>query len=830
MTEKSGPVARVIVDVPARSTNREFDYLVPPELAPFVDVGSRVEVPFGRRVLQGFVTELRDTTDLEPGRLKPLTNVLDIVPPLTPELVRLGKWMGETLVCPDIIALQAMLPGALKAKYERVLEAAPAAPDSLDEADRAIRAFVEAKGAAPVRSVLERFPGEADRVKRLVKRGVLVERQTVRDRLKPQKRLFVHPAGDAAAIGAWIDGLPASAKRQKDVLAHFRDHPEPVPLSELAERLKVASGVVKALADKGYVEIREREVLRDPYAGRPFSPLPAPVLTAEQAAARDEICRCLERGLHARFLLHGVTGSGKTEVYLQAISRCLELGREAIVLVPEISLTPQMVERFKGRFGDRVAVLHSRLSQGERYDEWRKIHRGQVSVAVGARSAVFAPFTKLGLIIIDEEHESSYKQEESPKYHARDVAARRAEEHGAVLVLGSATPSLESYMAAREGRGLRLVRMPGRVGGRPMPVVHLVDMRRELEEGNRSMFSRRLAEAIRARLERNEQMVLLMNRRGYATFVLCRSCGHAARCPHCDISLTYHQNIDMLRCHYCGHAERNPATCPSCGSPHIRHFGTGTQRVEEELVRTFPGIRVIRMDVDTTSGKGAHEKWLNRFRDREADVLLGTQMVAKGLDFPAVTLVGVLAADSILHLPDFRAVEKTFQLVSQVAGRAGRHELPGEVIVQTYNPGHYAMRAAAAHDYDGFAATELKLRRDRGYPPFARLALLTLSHPSPPLLAQTGRRLADLVRALWLEEARAAGLDPALLDVLGPTEAPIPRLKDRYRIQCMIKYRHDLPVPRILREALGRLADGPAAEAGGEGVQISVDIDPQNMM
>jgi len=827
MTARS--VARVIVDVPARGVSREFDYLVPPALAPLLDIGSRVKVPFGSRVLQGFVTDIRETSDVSPDRLKPVSDVLDIVPPLTPELVRLGRWMAETLVCPDIVALQAMLPGALKAKYDRVLEVSPSVPDAPDDADRAICAFVAAKGAAPVRAVLERFPGEADRVKRLVKRGVLTERQTVQDRLKPRKRLFVFPAGDASALDARIADLPASAKRQKDVLRHFRDHPEPVPLAELVARLAVTSGVVKALADKGWVEIREREVLRDPYAGRAFAPHPAPELTADQAAALGEIRRFLDRGAHARFLLHGVTGSGKTEVYLQAIARCLELGREAIVLVPEISLTPQMVDRFKGRFGDRVAVLHSRLSQGERYDEWRKIHRGQVSVAVGARSAVFAPFTKIGLIIIDEEHESSYKQEESPKYHARDVAARRAEEHGAVLVLGSATPSLESYMAAREG-GLRLIRLPVRVGGRPMPAVHLVDMRRELEEGNRSMFSRRLADAIRTRLERGEQTVLLMNRRGYATFVLCRSCGHAARCPHCDISLTFHRSADVLRCHYCGHAERNPPVCPSCGSPHIRHFGTGTQRVEEELVNAFPGIRVIRMDMDTTSEKGAHEKWLNRFRDRKADVLLGTQMVAKGLDFPAVTLVGVLAADSILHLPDFRAVEKTFQLVSQVAGRAGRHQLPGEVIVQTYNPDHYAMRAAAAHDYERFAEVELKLRRDRGYPPFARLALATLSHPSPAILLKAGQRLAETIRALWTEEAGARGLDPALLEVLGPVNAPIPRLKDRYRMQCMIKYRHDLPAPRILREALDRLADGPAAEAGGESVQISVDIDPQNMM
>jgi primosomal protein N' (replication factor Y) len=892
----AGPVARVIVDVPARETNREFDYWLPPELVAITEVGSRVEVPFGRRVLQGLVTEIRETTDVPSDKLKPVSDVLDLVPPLTPELIRLGKWMGETWVCPDTIALQAMLPGALKAKYERLLEVSPDGEERTEEeTDRAIVAWVKARKHVPVRTLLEKFPGEADRVKRLVKRGVLAERQTVRDRVKPMKRLFVYPPRDPSAIDAWVAGLPASAKRQKAVLAHLREHPEPVALAELTKRLGVDSGAVKALADKGYVAIREREVLRDPYGGRTFAPLPVPELTGEQAAACAEIGRCLESGIHARYLLHGVTGSGKTEVYLQTISRCLDLGREAIVLVPEISLTPQMVDRFKGRFGDRVAVLHSRLSQGERYDEWRKIHRGEVSVAVGARSAVFAPFTRLGLIIIDEEHESSYKQEESPKYHARDVAAWRAAHHGAVLVLGSATPSLESYRLARlsadgsnrrtnDGRAdapagatgvsepetaesaghtggtnapaggpgrtepggsegqsrshgltiglepLRLIRMPHRVGGRPLPPVHLVDMRKELEEGNRSMFSRMLAAGIRDRLMRNEQMVLLLNRRGYATFVLCRSCGYSAVCPHCDVSLTFHQKTGMLRCHYCGYAERNPESCPSCGSPHIRHFGTGTQRVEEELIKTFPGIRVIRMDMDTTGEKGAHEKWLNQFRERKADVLLGTQMVAKGLDFPAVTLVGVLAADAILHLPDFRAVEKTFQLVTQVAGRAGRHELPGEVIVQTYNPDHYAMQAAAAHDYEGFAGMELKLRRDRGYPPFARLALITLSHPSQPVLVKTGEQLARAVRARWLKEAGQRGLDASLLDVLGPAASPIPRLKDRYRMQCVVKYRHDLPAPAIIRAALDSLQDALAADAVGEHVQISVDIDPQNMM
>jgi primosomal protein N' (replication factor Y) len=494
--------------------------------------------------------------------------------------------------------------------------------------------------------------------------------------------------------------------------------------------------------------------------------------------------------------------------------------------------------------------MHSRLSAGERYDEWRKVRDGRVRVAIGARSAVFAPFERIGLIIIDEEHESSYKQEESPKYHARDVAVRRAGQHGAVVVLGSATPSLESFAAARltpaaaaredggpavrisPGAALRSAEwlpLPERALGNPLPPVHIVDMREELAAGNRTMFSRRLREALTQRLARGEQTVLLLNRRGYSTFVMCRSCGYTAGCPHCEISLTYHQRSGVLRCHYCGHAERQPEQCPSCGSPHIRYFGTGTERVEEELTRAFPGIRVIRMDVDTTGTKGAHEKLLSAFGRREADVLLGTQMVAKGLDFPLVTLVGVIAADTSLHLPDFRAAERTFQLITQVAGRAGRHDLPGEVVVQTYAPDHYAIRAAQRHDYIGFVREELRVRRMLFYPPYCRLALATLSHPERPKLAVAAETFAAALRSAAAEAgvlAPLAGNAEPALELVGPAASPIPRLKDRYRWQVMIKYRGIVNAAGLIRQA----ADALAADRSGADVQISVDVDPQMIL
>lgn len=866
-SEQTSLYAQVIVDVPAKQTNRPFDYVVPAELRTWVGIGSRVGVPFGPRTLQGFVVGLSERTDMAAGKLKKIEQVLDLVPPLNPELVQLARWMSRTYICHEITALQAMIPGALKAKYEKWI--ALAEDGSSDAGKRssggrddgqallfaqtpeedALIDFVRQKGSVATETMLSRFPAAGPLLKRLLERGTLVEAQTVKDRMNTKKALYVEPLVEPDALREHGGSLPANARRQKELLLWFADHVEPIPLAELVGKLGVGAGTVKALADKGWLSVSEREVFRDPYAGRSFARTSPLALTEQQRQALEPIAATLAARGHGVFLLHGVTGSGKTEVYLQAIQQCLDQGREAIVLVPEISLTPQMVERFKGRFGDAVAVMHSRLSQGERYDEWRKIGLKQVSVVIGARSAVFAPFANLGLIIIDEEHESSYKQEESPKYHARDVAIERASRHGAAVVLGSATPSLESFAktadASPEGRETnahdapyRLLTMASRVEGRPLPAVHVVDLREELKSGNRSMFSRGLFEAIGQRLERREQTVLLLNRRGYSTFVMCRSCGFVVQCPHCDISLTYHQVSRTMRCHYCGFSQPEPKTCPSCDSEHIRYFGTGTQRVEEELGKLFPGIRVIRMDVDTTSEKGAHERLLNRFRDRQADVLLGTQMVAKGLDFPDVTLVGVIAADTVLHLPDFRAAEKTFQLLTQVAGRAGRHRLPGEVFIQTYTPEHYSIVTASGHDYEAFLARELEMRRLRGYPPYNELVLVTLSHEQLPLLVRAGESFAARLKEGWTRRrSRAAGTrqaapespagsDSPYFEVYGPVASPIPRIKDRYRFQCMIKYRGDVDVSGMLAETAAAFDE----TVRNDNLLISIDVNPQVLM
>jgi primosomal protein N' (replication factor Y) len=828
-------IARVVVDVPVRETDRPFDYLVPAELADWTEIGSRVAVPFGPRTLQGFVVGFADEAEVEGSRLKPIEDVLDAVPPLTPELVELGSWMSRRWVCPAVVALQAMLPAALKGRTEKYVAAAAEQPEGLSDEELAVWRAAAGRSAVKWSALLRQFPDRGPLLKRWLKEGYLAERQRVEDRLSVKTVPTVYPP-DPQRLRALAAETPARARKQREVLDYLTANPEPIALAALAEAAGVSPQIIRALADRGGVEIRQVTEDRDPYQGREFPasrPLP---LTPAQREAFAPIAEALDRREHAQFLLHGVTGSGKTEIYLQAIQRCLSQGRQAIVLVPEIALTPQMVERFKSRFGQRVAVLHSRLSDGERYDEWRKIREGRAEVAVGARSAVFAPFSGIGLIVIDEEHETSYKQDESPKYHARDVAARRAQMNGAVLVLGSATPSLESYTAAKLADGvraedvpLRYIALPERVGDRPLPDVRIVDMREELRLGNRAMFSRALADSLRERLRREEQTVLLLNRRGYSTFVMCRSCGYTCTCPHCDIALTYHRGAKNLRCHYCGYAEPEPAGCPSCQSPHIRFFGTGTQKVEEALAETFPGIRVIRMDVDTTNEKGSHEKWLAMFRERKADVLLGTQMVAKGLDFPRVTLVGVLAADAALRLPDFRAAERTFQLLTQVAGRAGRHELPGEVVIQTYDPEHFSITSVTGHDYAGFAEQELHARRVLGYPPYGRLIAVTFSHESAPVLISIGETFARTLR----ERAEQAGIGPAAsfegpsgMDVLGPVPSPIPRLKDRYRYQCMVKYRGKLDAAALTAGVLRDM--GEAVRRSG--VQVGVDVDPQMML
>ncbi|GGA33080.1 primosomal protein N' [Kroppenstedtia guangzhouensis] len=787
-------IAAVIVDVAADGTDKPFDYLIPAELETEVEVGSRVKVPFGPRKRIGYVIDFPEKPQTD--RLRPILEVMDLSPPLTPELVRLARWMAEVYLCPLITVLQAMVPAVLKGNYRRFLRPGPAfaGEDLLPETEARLIRLLRERDELPLEKALSLEGVTRPLIRRMVDDGRLEMEERVGDRTSRRKRWWVVSNQPAARLRQEAESLPKNAVRQREVLYHVAAGPEEIPLQELLARLKVPRSAVDRLVEKGLLQRVEKEEFRDPFGGRSFErtrPLP---LTSEQDRAFQSILRPLRAGEHRTLLLHGVTGSGKTEIYLQAITETLDSGRQAIVLVPEISLTPQMVRRFKGRFGDEVAVLHSGLSDGERFDEWRKIRSGEVKVAIGARSAVFAPFPRLGLVVIDEEHESSYKQEEQPRYHAREVARWRCREHGAVLVLGTATPSVESYFRARTGR-FEWVTLNERVHGQSFPRVEVVDMREELKEGNRSIFSRPLRESLEACVDRGDQAVLFLNRRGFSTFVLCRECGETVQCPHCDISLTYHRTNQTLRCHYCGYTTGVPRECPSCNSSHIRYFGTGTQRVEEEMARLMPGIRVIRMDVDTTGRKGAHERLLSAFGEGKADVLLGTQMIAKGLDFPRVTLVGVIAADTMLHLPDFRAAERTFQLLTQVGGRAGRHEKSGRVVVQTYSPEHYSIRLAAGYETETFYRQECLIRKRHRYPPFCRLFTLLLSHPDRGGLMTAGHRAAQFLMPRLPEGG----------EVLGPVPASIPRIKDRYRIQIMIKYEDLTDEPTDLVEAMRQL-------------------------
>ncbi|MDF0725238.1 primosomal protein N' [Cytobacillus sp. S13-E01] len=802
-------IASVIVDVPAKQTDRAFDYLIPEKWLGVVQPGMRVVVPFGPRKVQGFVIAIKSESEF--AKLKQILSILDISPVLNKELLDIGFWLTETTLCYAISAFQAMLPTAMKVKYEKDIILSD--DHSVTDLHGELQSWFK-----DTRIVSWGDIEKSDLVKHIQKgihNGILEVVYRVKDRARKKVIRQIEPALSPVDMQVFLEKLTIQANKQKEVLNYMIENPQKVAVKQLLENISANDSSIKSLVDKGVLKETKLEVYRDPFEDKTFKQTSALKLTEEQTAAITPILKSVNALHHDVFLMYGVTGSGKTEVYMQAIDSVLKQGREGIVLVPEISLTPQMVNRFKGRFGSQVAVLHSGLSTGEKYDEWRKIHRKEVRLVVGARSAIFAPFENLGIIIIDEEHETSYKQEDNPRYHARDVAIQRGKFHKCPIVLGSATPTLESFARASK-KVYKLLTLKKRMNDRDLPKVEVIDMREELRNGNRSMFSALLFEKIQEKLDKREQSVLFLNKRGYSSFVMCRDCGYVMNCPHCDISLTYHRSNQRLKCHYCGYEEHLPSVCPECNSDYIRFFGTGTQKVEEELAKIFPEARVIRMDVDTTSRKGAHEKLLTEFGEGRADILLGTQMIAKGLDFPNVTLVGVLTADTMLHLPDFRASEKTFQLLTQVSGRAGRHELPGEVVIQTYTPEHYSVTLASKHDFDHFYLDEMRVRKAHAYPPFYFLTLVTVSHP-------------ELTKVVAITEKITAHLRNQLSAsaiILGPVASPIPRINDRYRYQCMVKYKLEPNLTSILKKIVERYQQ----DISKNQLTLSIDLNPYMLM
>mgnify|MGYP001029531084 FL=1 len=807
-------VAKVIVDVPTMQTDQPFTYLVPENLNEQLAVGMRVEVPFGNgnRHVQGFVLAIEpvaatvlDETNVQ---LKELVAVLDLKPVLNTEMLALADYMKEKTFAFKITCLQTMLPSVMRADYQKYIYLTDELSEELQ--DQLFYGLEEISwDQAQERGLLPQLMA-------LRKQQKVDIRYEVTTRNKVKMVRFIQAAKEFEQLEEIRLGLRKGAKKKEQLLYYLqRLGTEKVTAVKEMKELGFSTALLNEAAKNGWLTFIEKEAYRDPFANQTFEKTTALSLNAEQQVAVETILQSVQEQQSQTYLLEGITGSGKTEVYLQVIAEVLNQGKTAIMLVPEVSLTPQMVQRFKSRFGEHVAVMHSGLSQGEKYDEWRKIERGEAEVVVGARSAIFAPIENIGVIIIDEEHEASYKQEETPRYHARDLAIWRSEYHHCPVVLGSATPSLESRARAQKNvyQRLRLTQRANQAA--TLPTIDVVDMRQEVENGNVSSFSMSLQEKLQERLEKNEQSVLLLNRRGYSSFVMCRDCGYVLPCPNCDISLTLHMDSKTMKCHYCGHEERIPYRCPNCGQDKIRYYGTGTQKVEEELQTLLPDSRILRMDVDTTRRKGAHEKILRTFGEGQADILLGTQMIAKGLDFPNVTLVGVLNADTALNLPDFRSSERTFQLLTQVSGRAGRAEKPGEVIIQSFNPEHYAIQLAKAQDYEDFYTKEMYIRHRGDYPPYYFTVQITASHPEENEAAKQMFQIATKLKQ---------GLSPQAI-LLGPTPNAIMRVNNRYFYQVIIKYKQEPMLQPLLKEIL---TDTQRATA--RGLKLSIDAEPMNFI
>ena len=790
--------------------DQPFTYELPLTLRHRVQQGCRVLVPFGSRRMVGIVLRVHDHPPEQTAR--EVLQLLDEEPALAQDLLRLGKWIAEYYCAPLGEVLRGMLP--LSGEIRRATRYA--LTDLGRDVARQLVTVAEADVATQILQLLEersrsaaylsgKIPSAKSALRSLMKRGWITteEEHAARDPLRAAAERL-----EAEFLKRAADGIQLK-KQERELLAFLELHPGVHNLAQLAETLKGASVAARSLARKGLILLEPERALTSAGFERPI-----PELNAHQAAAVANIREALERNEFAPFLLEGVTSSGKTEVYMRSIEAALALGRNALLLVPEIGLTPAVAGQFFHRFGDQVAILHSAFSDAERAEQWRRIQRGGARVVIGTRSGVFAPVQQLGLVIVDEEHDGSYKQQETPRYHGRDVALVRAKEAGAVAVLGSATPSMESRYNADAGKYTRLP-MPERIGQRPLPRVEIVDMRQEfLETKTQATFSRRLLEEIEQRLAQREQSMLLLNRRGFSSFMVCRSCGERLPCSNCAVSLTYHRRDRRMLCHYCGYAERVPQECPTCGSDHIQFLGTGSERVEDELHRHFPAARIARLDRDSVSSKGSFEHILQNFRAGDIDILVGTQMIAKGHDIPNVTLVGVVLADIGLAMPDFRAAERSFQLLTQAAGRAGRGALPGSVVIQTLNPDHYAIKFAAEHDYEGFYKKEIEFRKWLRYPPFAAFANIVLR----------AEKKEDAMRYSG-ELERILVPPPVGVRVLGPAEAPVARLKAEYRYQLLLK----ASKRTVLREIVTKLRDYTLKQKW-PATAVVVDIDPLSLM
>ncbi len=810
-------IAQVIVNSPSKQTDKKFDYLIPGFLSEKVTVGTRVIIPFGKsnKQMEGYVCGISEYSSN--SNLKELINAEDI-PVFSEKMFALIEWMREKYLCTYIDVIKAIIPTGTSIKNEEWIILKNSDLKMSPKEQKIVEALKNNSGACEVNFLMQFFDDENIRptLKKMIEGDIVFrEYRDVRS-ISDKTVRIVRPTVAPEEINSVISDLLKSRATAQAKVFETLSACDIVSVSDLQAFSGCSYNTIVSLKKRGLIEFDNVVVSRSHRRAGEIKPQKAPVLTIEQEKVCSQIRDSLIDGVFCEYLLHGVTGSGKTEVFMNAIKAVTDAGKQAIMLVPEISLTPQMLERFIARFGERVAVFHSGLSLGEKYDEWKKMRDGKADIVIGARSAVFAPFNNVGIIIMDEEHEATYKSEMLPRYDTKEVARFRAMQNNSSLIYASATPDIRTYYKA-QNKKIKLLELKTRINKRPIPEVQIIDMRTELSSGNKSIFSDSLKEEIAKNLENKEQTILLMNRRGFSTFVSCRNCGFVAMCPNCNISLTYHKYNNLLKCHYCGHTVNNYITCPKCNSKYIRYFGGGTQKVEEEIKSLFPNASTVRMDVDTTSRQNSHEKLLNEFSEKKIDILIGTQMVAKGLDFPDVTLVGVVSADTMLNIDDYRSSERAFDLLEQVSGRAGRAEKHGRAIIQTYSPEHNAVVFASRHDYLTFYTNEISARRVMWYPPFCDILSVLFTGTFETVVAQCSRAFAKVLSGFDLGNIK--------MQILGPIPAAITKIKNKYRWRILIKCENIDVVSKALIEA----REYCYKNKNYEKISIVIDKNPNNI-
>ena len=793
--------------------DKPFYYAVPPDLTDDLARGRRVLVPFGKsRQVEGYVIDFADSVSFNEAKVKPIADVLETFPIFSPVMLDLAQWMAEKYSAPLAACLKTIMPAGISMKNDYVAEIADEANvKGLKGKKKQIFEYIAEHGAVSERELKENFGGTTWANMKLLAEMSLVELRhiyDVKDYVMRVNTAFI--CDDAPDFDILAEAVFEKGDKQAAVLEMLMEA-KLLSVADIQLRLGISPSPIMSLEKKGLLRLEKIETRRKVMPEATLRQPPKFDLTDEQQLAINAIKISLTEQNPRPTLIQGVTGSGKTEVYMSIIEEVLTAGKQAIMLVPEISLTPQAVDVFISRFGDKVTATHSRMSLGERFDQWKRARDGQISVIIGPRSAIYTPFDNLGAIIIDEEHENTYKSETTPKYETGAVALKLAELTGCAVIFGSATPNVARFYQASCG-DIQLVTLKNRVNNKP-PAIEIADMRKELAEGNKSIFSTALYAAVGQNLAKGQQSILFLNRRGHSTFVSCRSCGHVMGCTNCNVNYTYHRYNNRLLCHYCAAAAKMPENCPVCGSIYIKHFGVGTQKIEEYLAEEFPKARVLRMDLDTTTGKNSHSRIIHAFADRQADILVGTQMIAKGHNFPGVSLVGIVAADMALNSGDYRAAETAYQLIMQVSGRAGRGDDPGRVIIQTYNPEHYSVNYAKARDYAAFYAHEIEIRRQMNYPPFSHIFMLLFIGPQEKRIVQALHRLADIMR-----HANRKGL----CEILGPAPAIISKIRQNYRWKILVKCEDEEIIKKFVHYCLDKLREHEDLE----GININMTLDP----